>query len=1146
MRISTISLFSAALLLAAPTFAQTKGEDAAAKKRRSKIEERERQAAEAASTKGPSKKIKLEQAMDANISDFSVKAQRKRNEVIRKISKALPQQPEGDRADLIFQLAELFWQTSQFWYRQEYASFDKSLQAWFDSGGDEKTRPKLKTPKADTFKNQAIRNYDILLKKYPRYRRRDQVLYVMAYNLYLAGKKNGAVRKYGELVKKFPKSEFAADAYLALGEHFFNSNNVVKARTAFERALRTKKEKVINFATYKLAWCDYNQGEYADAVEKYQTVIRRSHAMRKNGFGEDAMELGDEAATDIVLAFSHLDVVEEVYDYLREVRDEEWAKRMVGKLGAIYDSQGKHDLSVRTYRFVLKKYPTHLDAPMYQSKIVTAFTRMNDRARVRTEMERLVDMYKPSSLWAKKVKKQGTEQATDAIERAFEYTEGTMRQLVTDYHAEAQKSKKAGTYRLARDIYKKYLDNFAQTDVCSVYETCEQARRLRFYYAEILYSLKEFRQAAEQYDVYVEEDPGGNFAKNAAFAAILCWEFIVKGEKPITLPDNARINESKGKRKKGQIKRTAKTTVKQIDKTRGKEFYTPKKIPADEISLANACDRYVDRVHGKSVDPKLKDQLIEVKFKAATIYHKYFHFEDSAKRFDELIARWPQNKFASFGALNVLDSLAVREVWSALNKYGRSFQKNKYLMRESKFKTSAAKYVEGSQFQLYMGEHMKAVETEKRATAKKNTTGLEKSKQMYAASAKNFLNFYKEFPDSQFTPISLVNAMNVFQAADEIDRGIDAAELLLKSYAAGDFWTKIEKLPSVDRKQKQVDYEKYEEMAACALPGFYVGIAKFEKAAQLFEHFAETYSGEHAACKLDEMLQNALIFQRVAGNTKKVLELRDEFAKKYGKKKKYKKDLANLAWQLALTYKASGQLEKAAKAYNDFPNRYGSLVDEQQNFESLYRVAMIWEELGKSAGDMKKIRRKISDRYDKLKAKDPLRQNRQVVRAAAYAKFHQIDSAYEKYGKLKIASKKGERMKKELMTMKDQLTALQQAYEKLMKLGDPATIVRSLTRMGLAADKFATAVDQSPTPKGLTMDQEIFYRKGLEEQFIFPYQQGAIDSLERARGVSFKEGVYNQATLDAQAALKKFKSNEFGEIVIMPFHASESFAIVGD
>ena len=88
--------------------------------------------------------------------------------------------------------------------------------------------------------------------------------------------------------------------------------------------------------------------------------------------------------------------------------------------------------------------------------------------------------------------KQGTEQATDAIERAFEYRGYDA--AVGDDYAEAQKSKKAGIYRLARDIYKKYLDNFAQTDGWSVYETCEQARRLRFN-AEILYSLKEFRQA---------------------------------------------------------------------------------------------------------------------------------------------------------------------------------------------------------------------------------------------------------------------------------------------------------------------------------------------------------------------------------------------------------------------------------------------------------------------------------------------------------------------------------------------------------------------------------------------------------------------------------------------------------------------------
>ena len=54
MRVSKICLASAVVLLASPTLAQTKGQDDAAKKRRSKIEERERAAAEAAKGEGAS------------------------------------------------------------------------------------------------------------------------------------------------------------------------------------------------------------------------------------------------------------------------------------------------------------------------------------------------------------------------------------------------------------------------------------------------------------------------------------------------------------------------------------------------------------------------------------------------------------------------------------------------------------------------------------------------------------------------------------------------------------------------------------------------------------------------------------------------------------------------------------------------------------------------------------------------------------------------------------------------------------------------------------------------------------------------------------------------------------------------------------
>ena len=1112
----------------------------AKKARRSKIAEREAAALEEAKNKGPSKKVKLTSAVDAKMSDFSKRAQIKRGEVIKKIRKTLPRLKGPEKADLIFQLAELFWNTQQFFYRQEYAAFDKKLQAWYEAGGDEKKKPKLKTPKADAFKKQALKNYSILLKSYPRYSRRDQVLYVMAYNLYEANKKTSAVRKYVELVKKFPKSEYAADAYLALGEHFFNNNRLQKARKAFVRALKTKKEKVITFATYKLAWCDYNAGQYADAVRRFKAVIKRSAASGQN---EDAIQLGDEAASDIVIAFSHLDEVDAVYAYLKKVRDEKWAKRQTSRLGALYMSQGKYDLAVRTYRFMIKKYPYHLDAPMYQSNIVKAFTKMNKRERVRTEANRLVDMYKPTSLWSNKVSKMGTEQASDAIERAFEYTEGYMRQLVTDFHSEAQKTKRAGTYRIAKDIYKKYLDNFSDKEICGKYETCDQAYRLRFFYAEILYDLKEFRLAAEQYDLVVDDNAKGAYAKNAGYAAILCWEFIVKGVKPIRLPDSARIVERKGRKKK-KIAKTDKTKVAKIQKTRGKEYYTPKTIPADEVKLAQACDRYTDKAYGDSKDAKMRKTLIEVKFKAASIFHKYFHFEEAAKRYAELISRWPDNKFAAFGAEATLDSFAVREQYELLNNYGRQFKTNKFLMRNKKFSTAVAKYVEGATFQLIMAEHSKAQASDKRATEKKNVAGQAEAQKMFAAVAKRFLGFKEEFPKSQFTPISLTNAMMIFDKAEKIDRAIQVGELMLSKYPADKTWDRISKLPTIDRRQKEEDYLKYEEKIRWALPGLYVRLADFKRAAEYFESYYEKYEEDafDGDGNLADALWNALLFRRANGDTEKVIELRKAFMKKFGKNKKRKKDIANATWQLALSYETAGENEKAAKMFYAYPAEYGKDSPPVRSFDALYRTAMIWEESKRSGSDVKLIRKRISDRYAKLKKDDATRGAAAVRRAIGYAQFRALDGLFETYNKMEIKSRKQAKMAQQLKDKKAKLEEVAKAYGQVILLGDPETAVASLTRIGLAFASFADAIRNSPDPKGLTLDQLEIYRAGLE-QLIFPNEQKAIEWLEKARAKSFEVGVYNKATLDAQEALKRFKANEFPEIVEMPFHASESFAL---
>ena len=73
--------------------------------------------------------------------------------------------------------------------------------------------------------------------------------------------------------EKAPKSDFAPDAWLQLGEHFFNNNQLTHAIRAYTAAAETKKPRIFSFALYKLAWCDYNLQEYDGALQKFRDVV---------------------------------------------------------------------------------------------------------------------------------------------------------------------------------------------------------------------------------------------------------------------------------------------------------------------------------------------------------------------------------------------------------------------------------------------------------------------------------------------------------------------------------------------------------------------------------------------------------------------------------------------------------------------------------------------------------------------------------------------------------------------------------------------------------------------------------------------------------------------------------------------------------
>ena len=113
---------------------------------------------------------------------------------------------------------------------------------------------------------------------------------------------------------------------------------------------------------------------------------------------------------------------------------------------------------------------------------MNAWAQLDSKEDVRREANTLVDLYSPDGPWAK-----CTADNQRAVEQANEIVEDELSGLVTEQHKEAQQTKLVDTYKLARDLYKKYLSRFSDSD---------NAYKFRFFYAEILFDLKEFEDAA--------------------------------------------------------------------------------------------------------------------------------------------------------------------------------------------------------------------------------------------------------------------------------------------------------------------------------------------------------------------------------------------------------------------------------------------------------------------------------------------------------------------------------------------------------------------------------------------------------------------------------------------------------------------------
>ncbi len=1141
-------------LISAPAVAQTK-KKAAPKAATKAAEAKAAEAKEAAAKqpeerKGPAK-LDGKQSLKAEDVEREATADKKRDEQIEAAKKIIPKIEDGNpqKADLLFQLSELYWEKSRYLYRKEMLGFFNAQKEADEkkNRGEKVVEPKEEHRESELYRSETMRLYETILREYPTYERKDEVLFNLAYNQYDLGKRDLAVKRYEELLKSYPGSRFVADTYVQLGNHFFEVANILeKAKTYYEKAFASQNPRIKSYALYKLAWCDFNAGEHEKALKKLQDTVEFAE---KQGKERSFTDLKNEALQDSIRMFVQLNRADDAMAYYKAHAGKKKQLSLIQKLAYQLQEAGHHDNSIKSFRYLLNDNAVSEAAPDWQQAVIKSYEGLRQRENVKTEVKKLAELYRPGSTWWK-----ANESKKEVLRNGFNVAEEAMRTTVTDYHQEAQKTKQVETYRLARDIYKQYVDAFAAAEDENF--VADQAFNLKFYYAEILWALEEWEAAAKQYDGVVafkvpnraeaKEASNEKYRQSSAYNSILAYDKLVKIERGVIaksdLKEGQKVEETK---KKGVVEKQAK-----IQKRSAKEL-EEKPLTTFEKQLVAACDSY------NQLFPKNPDE-VDISYQAAVVFYDKNHFVEAGRRFADVINRYPEEKRSQEAADLTMAVLEEREEWLELNKVARIFKGNAKLSKpNTDFTKRVGGIVEGSQYK-YIDE----------VVYKKDKDP--------AKASELFLAFVEEFPKSDNADRALTYSMIIAREANKLDAAITIGERLLKEYPTTTFDLK----------------------AKAALAYFYEKMANFEKSAQAYETFVATYdlaAGDKAIGyeNVKEQLKKEREQRekeakaakgKAAANVITTIDLKsikDEAKRKereaqikeaealvadaqynagfwyegvgqfdkamaaysrYIARFKDKKDAPEIAYNIGLVLEKQGKSAEAIKQFDSFLTSYAkdARVSDTRRLEVKYRQYLLHAKL-KNQGEQDKLAKDLIAAYPKLKPEE--KKNDRAMLAYAQTRFAALEPGWKAYADMKF--KKMATFKTDLAAKQKKITELEAAYTEVLKIGNPEYGIAALTRIGMLYADFAQSINDMPDPPGLDEDQLGLFRSELENRYIFPVEEKAVEALEKALAKSYELSMYNEWTLVAQDKLNKYKPGFYGKPKDVPYRGSEFFVTAG-
>jgi TolA-binding protein len=805
------------------------------------------------------------------IRDLEVLERNEREATIIRLEEFLARYPDDPALtpDAMFRLAELYY---------EKANDDHELAVSAHREEARRTAAEGRDPPPEPLRSYApsIALYQQLITGFPGCRYADGIHYLLAYCLAEMGQGEEARVAYERLIQRYPESPFVPEAWVRLGDWWFDgdASELPRAAGAFARLLRYPDHPLFARAIYKLGWTWYRLDEFARAVDAFTRLLDHYVAKAAETGARPGGDVWPEAIQYTALSFADArwGGIDKARAFFASRGGRPYEAEVYARLGDVYLEEARYALAADAYHQVLAAEPLSVDAPRIQARIVVAWSRDGQLEKEAREREILVTTYSEGTRWWERnagdpgVVATVRELVASSLLGAASFHHGRAQTLAREGRTDGA----AGEYRTAARAYGDYLARFRHS---------KEAYEVAYRQADCLFSARDFEAAARAYAAVRDDPAGDRFEADAALAAVLAREEEI-----------------------ARLQRAGALAVRKVLRPAERAGAGPGPVragpvPEPHLALVRDSDVLVARFPGHEKAPAIA-------YKAGEVFYAHGDLDEARCRLEEVVDRWPAAEVARFAANLVVEThLAVKD-WAAVEESAARLQA-KEVAKDPALRAALQKLKLGGRFN-------RAVE----AMAAKD----------WERAAQLFVALVDEEPRHEFADKALYNAASSLESARRVDAalalydrvaaeypsspladaalfrvGYDAESAFEFEKAAARYLALVERYPA-SKHRKDALYN-----AARALEN----LQRYGESAAAFARYAALHPDADDAARAQ--LHAAVVYGKMADRRREVDAL-EQLVKRFSRTKEHELVVqAHLA--MALARRELGDADGAREAY---------------------------------------------------------------------------------------------------------------------------------------------------------------------------------------------------------------------------------------